>query len=142
MKTRLFSLLVVVIISVSTLSGCQAATTVESAGRSVERGVESAGDMLNQAAETTATAASGKHVNLTLTVEEAQGIAPKHAGFTADQVTALHTEYEIEHGIPQYDVEFNHGNWEYDYEIHADTGEICPIAKMIDQMREGAAITV
>lgn len=129
MKTRLFSLLLVAMLAVPAMTGCQAGQKVESAGRAVERGVESAGDTLKQAVETTTATASGKHTNLALTLEEAQSIALKHAGFTSGEVTALHTEYEIEHGIPQYDVEFHHGSWEYDYEIQADTGEILSFSK-------------
>ena len=126
MKIRLFSLLLATVLAVPVLSGCQAA---KSAGRAVERGVESAGDAVKQAIDPTTATTSGKHTNPALTMEEAQNIALKHAGFTADQVTALHTEYEIEHGAPQYDVEFHHGAWEYDYEIHADTGEILSYSK-------------
>ncbi len=126
MKIRLFSLLLVAVLAVPALSGCQAA---RSAGRAVERGVESAGNAVKQAIDPTTATASGKHSNPALTMEEAQNIALKHAGFSADQVTALHTEYEIEHGVPQYDVEFHHGAWEYDYEIHADTGEILSYSK-------------
>ena len=126
MKIRLFSLLLAAVLAVPALSGCQAA---RSAGRAVERGVESAGNAVKQAIDPTTATASGKHTNPALTMEEAQNIALKHAGFAADQVTALHTEYEIEHGVPQYDVEFHHGAWEYDYEIHADTGEILSYSK-------------
>ena len=126
MKIRLFSLLLVAVLAVSTMTGCQAA---RSAGRAVERGVESAGNAVKQAVDPTTATASGTHANPALTLEEAQNIALKHAGFAADQVTALHTEYEIEHGVPQYDVEFHHGAWEYDYEIHADTGEILSYSK-------------
>ena len=126
MKIRLFSLLLVAVLAVPALSGCQA---TRSAGRAVERGVESVGDAVKQAIDPTTATTSGKHTNPALTMEEAQNIALKHAGFAADQVTALHTEYEIEHGVPQYDVEFHHGAWEYDYEIHADTGEILSYSK-------------
>ena len=126
MKIRLFSLLLVAVLAVPAMTGCQAA---RSAGRAVERGVESAGNAVKQAVDTTTATASGTHANPALTLEEAQNIALKHAGFAADQVTALHTEYEIEHGVPQYDVEFHHGAWEYDYEIHADTGEILSYSK-------------
>ena len=126
MKIRLFSLLLVAVLAVPALSGCQAAS---SAGRTVERGVESAGNAVKQAVDPTTATVSGTHANPALTLEEAQNIALKHAGFAADQVTALHTEYEIEHGVPQYDVEFHHGAWEYDYEIHADTGEILSYSK-------------
>lgn len=129
MRTRLFCLLLATILSVPVMTGCQAARTAEAAGISVEHGSEAVGDTRKQAVETTAATVSGKPVNSALTVEEAQRIALKHAGFTADQVTALRTEYEIEHGIPQYDVEFRHGIWEYDYEIHANTGEILSFSK-------------
>lgn len=126
MKIRLFSLLLVAVLAVPAMTGCQAA---RSAGRAVERGVESAGNAVKQAVDPTTATASGTHANPALTLEEAQNIALKHAGFAADQVTALHTEYEIEHGVHQYDVEFHHGAWEYDYEIHADTGEILSYSK-------------
>lgn len=126
MKIRLFSLFLAAVLAVPALSGCQVARSV---GRTVEHGVESAGNAVKQAVDPTTATASGKYTNPALTLEEAQSIALKHAGFAADQVTALHTEYEIEHGVPQYDVEFHHGYWEYDYEIHADTGEILSYSK-------------
>lgn len=129
MKSRLIRLLLAAILVVCAMTGCQTAGKVESAGQSVERGVEAVGDTLKQAIDPTAAAASGKYTNPALTWEEAQNIALKHAGFTADQVTALHTQYEIEHGVPQYDVEFQHGSWEYDYGIHADSGEILSYSK-------------
>ena len=129
MKTRLFGIVLIAILAVSVMTGCQAARKVESAGRAVERGIESAGDTLKQAADPTKAAVDGKAQKPALTLEEAQNIALKHAGFAADQVTALHGEYEIDHGVPQYDVEFRHGHWEYDYEIHADTGEVLSYSK-------------
>ncbi|MBQ8796823.1 MAG: PepSY domain-containing protein [Oscillospiraceae bacterium] len=118
MKIRLFSFLLAAILAVPSITGCQAARTMESAP-----------DTLKQTADTTSATVSGKHANPALSMAEAQNIALKHAGFSADQVTALHAEYEIEHGVPQYDVEFHHGAWEYDYEIHADTGEILSYSK-------------
>ena len=59
-----------------------------------------------------------------LTKEAAEAIALAHAGFAADQVTGLHTNYEIDDGVPRFEVEFHQGRMEYDYEIHAETGEI------------------
>ena len=64
-----------------------------------------------------------------LTAEEAQAIALQHAGFTADQVRFLRTEPELRDRVPHYDVEFTEGRWEYDYEIHAETGEILSFQK-------------
>mgnify|MGYP003307925989 FL=1 len=59
-----------------------------------------------------------------LTEEQAQQVALEHLGFAADQVTRLHSSYEIDDGIPQFDVEFYQGDWEYEFEIHAENGQI------------------
>ena len=59
-----------------------------------------------------------------LTREEAEKIALDYLGFTADQVTRLRTEYEIDDGLPQFDIEFYQGDWEYEFEIHAESGQI------------------
>lgn len=59
-----------------------------------------------------------------LTKEQAQAAALTHAGLSADQVTRLEVEYEIDDGIPRYEVQFRYDGWEYDYKIHAETGAI------------------
>lgn len=59
-----------------------------------------------------------------LTREQAQEIALKHAGLTKDQVSRLQVEFDYDDGRPEYSVEFRHNGWEYDYEIHAQTGKI------------------
>lgn len=61
--------------------------------------------------------------------EQAEAIALEHAGFTADQVTYLHTDYEIDDGIPQYEIEFHQDRWEYDYEINAENGDIISFSR-------------
>ena len=123
MKMRLCSLLLVGMLFCVGMTGCR---TLESAGRAAEYGAETAGDSLRQYL---GTSESGWTANPVLTPEEAKNIALNHAGLTADQVIALHTGYEIEQGTPIYDVEFHHREWEYDYEIHADTGEILSFSK-------------
>ena len=60
----------------------------------------------------------------TLTKEEAKTIALNHAGLAETEVTGLRVEYDMERGTPEWDVDFRSGDWEYDYEIHAKTGEI------------------
>ena len=59
-----------------------------------------------------------------LSQEEAEDIALEDAGFTREEVQKLHTSYESDDGVPQYDVSFRVGEIEYEYEIHADTGKI------------------
>ena len=77
-----------------------------------------------EATSPAATEAAGQ-----LTGEEAKAIALAHAGFTADQVQHLRAEYEMDDGVPHYDIEFREGPWEYDYEIHAGTGQILSFEK-------------
>lgn len=59
-----------------------------------------------------------------LTKEEAIAIALKDAGLTQDQVMGLRAEFDYDDGRPEYDVDFRQGHYEYDYEIHAETGRI------------------
>lgn len=62
-------------------------------------------------------------VNL-LAKEEAEAIVLEHAGLTADQLLYLRTELDYDNGRRKYDIEFQIDRWEYDYELHAETGEI------------------
>ncbi len=67
--------------------------------------------------------------NPRITVQEAETIALNHAGFTSEEVTRLHTEFDINDHIPHYDIEFHRDLWEYEYEINADTGAIISCEK-------------
>ena len=64
-----------------------------------------------------------------LTREQALQIALDYLGFRADQITRLRTEFEIDDGIPQYDIEFHQGDWEYEFEIHGENGKILSFDK-------------
>ena len=59
-----------------------------------------------------------------VTKENAEQIALEHLGLSKHQVTRLHTEYEIDNGTGHYDVQFRSGDWDYEFEIHAETGKI------------------
>ncbi|MBE6924898.1 MAG: hypothetical protein E7466_06675 [Ruminococcaceae bacterium] len=59
-----------------------------------------------------------------LTADDAKKIALDHAGLTADKVTGLRAKYDVDDGVPTYEVEFYADGWEYDYEIHAEIGKI------------------
>ena len=62
--------------------------------------------------------------NERITVEEAKEIALNNANLTSDKVSFIRTEFDSENGIEKYDIEFNYGNKEYDYEINAIDGKI------------------
>ena len=67
-----------------------------------------------------------------LSAEQAKAIALKHAGLTADQVKGLRAELDRDDGVPVYEIEFRAGQYEYDYEIHAETGKIREFDKELD----------
>ena len=78
-------------------------------------------DAVTPLPETTQKAAVGAGM---LTEDQARKIALDYLGFTEDQVTRLHIEFEMDDGVPQYDVAFYQGDWEYEFEIHGETGRI------------------
>ncbi len=60
---------------------------------------------------------------------EAQTIALRHAGLSENQVTGLFAELDADDRILHYNVQFREGIWEYEYEIHAETGEVLAFEK-------------
>lgn len=150
MKIRTCAALLITVLVLSLLAGC-AVHAVEEKLDTVEDAVEHRLDVIEDAVEDavtqavtpepsvpappettppeTAAPAVTEAAPAQLTREEAQAIALENAGFTADQVTYLRADYEIDDGVPQYDVEFHQGRWEYEYEIHAETGKILSFEK-------------
>lgn len=59
-----------------------------------------------------------------LSADEAKAIALKHAGLSAGQVKGLRAEFDRDDGKPVYEIEFRADGYEYDYEIHAESGRI------------------
>ncbi len=66
------------------------------------------------------------------TESEAKQIALNHAGIKAENAKALKIEFDRDDGIPSYEIEFKSGGYEYDYDIHAETGKILKFEKEID----------
>ena len=62
--------------------------------------------------------------NKAVTIDEAKEIALKHAGLTSDQVSFVEVESDVDNNIEKYNIEFYHGDKEYDYEINSANGEI------------------
>ena len=67
-----------------------------------------------------------------LTKAEAQNIALKHAGFTADQVRDLEVELDKDDGTRHFDVDFEKDGYDYSYEIDAASGKILKSEKERD----------
>ncbi|MCC8101471.1 MAG: fibronectin type III domain-containing protein [Clostridiales bacterium] len=66
------------------------------------------------------TAASGSYIGIT----KAKSIALADAGLTASAVYDLEAEFDWENGIAVYEVSFEYGGYDYDYEINAVSGAI------------------
>ena len=144
MKKRLTALLLIFVLLLTT-AGCSAAGAIEkldAAEDHVENKLDAVEDTVENAVQRAVTPAPAATPSLpaptptetaaagnTITSEEAEKIALDYVGFTTDQVTRLRTEYEIDDGMPQYDVEFLSGDFEYEFEIHAESGNILSFDK-------------
>ena len=67
-----------------------------------------------------------------LTKDEAIAIALDHAGLKLDEVKRLKSEKDRDDGIHIYEIEFQKGNVEYEYEIRVSDGKIISWDKEID----------
>ena len=152
MKKRLLSVLLTLALLL-TMTACSAAGTarkldvmedriehkLDAAEDTVEQALRKAADPAPETAKPAPTEASvpteapapaqSAAAPATITREEAEKIALDHNGFSAGQVTRMHSEFEYDDGIPQYDVEYHEGDWEYEFEINAENGRIISFDK-------------
>ena len=84
------------------------------------------GAVLKQEQEAHASAPSSGDV---ISPEAARDAALAHAGVGLGDVYELEVEAELDEWIPCYKVEFKSGGMEYEYEVHASTGEILTVEK-------------
>ena len=76
---------------------------------------------------------SGSNTTVTeITSEEAIEIALNTASLNREEVINLETEIDYERGIKVWQVEFDHGNKEYSYDIDISTGKIVEADKDLD----------
>jgi hypothetical protein len=125
-------LIAVSLIAILTLSGCGIYASTARSGIPNEPArdpIVSLPDEIKQESSAPAPVKPAEPSAVRLTKGEAEAIALKHAGFTADQVKGLKTELDIDPGIAHYEVEFHVGQWEYDYDIHAETGAVLAFEK-------------
>lgn len=67
--------------------------------------------------------------------DAAKSAALTHAGISADSITEFECELDRDHGAYIYEIEFKSGNYEYDYDINAETGAILKFQKDQDDDR-------
>ena len=122
MKKHLTEVLLVIafVLSVAGCASAAAGTTSEGPGEQIEEALEAAENKIRQKIRSMMEPAAENAI----TKDDARRIALEHLGLTADQVKDLRTDYEISDGVSRYDVEFQYGDWEYEFEIHGATGKI------------------
>src|SRR5699024_2527669 len=67
-----------------------------------------------------------------MTVEEAIQIAFDHAGVKAEDVHFDDKEFDIDDSVKLYELEFYANGYEYEYDIHAVTGEVLKFERDTD----------
>ncbi len=67
-----------------------------------------------------------------ISADRAKEIALNHAGVKKADAKLLKAEYDVDDGVKKYEVEFNSGKYEYDYEINAESGKIIKNHKELD----------
>lgn len=116
---RLLITMIAILLMMALFTGCGAARALDRAEDHVENRLEQAEDALESKLYS-----SSPTNSKTLTREEAEAIALKEAGLTAEEITGLHSEYDIDDGVPEWEIDFYSGGWEYDYTIHAENGTV------------------
>lgn len=69
-------------------------------------------------------------------LEKAKEIAFIHAGISESEAKFIEAELDCDDYIKKYEISFNHGNFEYDYEINAETGKIISVEKEYDSIHD------
>ena len=115
MKNLFIFSLVLSVLMISLLTGCDTQAPKTQTANPKQQTQSDAGTQENQ---------SPTGESKLLTEEEAVAVALNHAELTKEQVTRLHAEYDLDDGVPTWEVDFEHDRIEYEYEIHAETGEI------------------
>ncbi len=67
-----------------------------------------------------------------ISTAEAKKIALENAGVAEDAVSGYEVDLETEAGITFYDISFDCGGYEYEYEVMADSGEIIRTKRELD----------
>lgn len=117
------------------LVGCEDNTPPQSTVQPQDTSVVAPATENNHNDVTTGTATSASFPQAPqegITAEEAKAIALEHAGVAESEVKFVTTEFEYEKGVPEWEIEFYVGNLEYDYDIHALTGEILSFDQEIE----------
>lgn len=106
-------------------AGCGSRTA-----KDVQSGIQSTVDSAEEKVESGMTGSQNNGSNNSVTntaklsKDEAKAIAFKHANVNEADAYDIEVELEKDNGVSNYEISFETKSAEYDYHIHADTGEI------------------
>lgn len=100
--------------------GSDMQSTIDNAGSKVESGISDIESGMTDNSNTNSTK---------ITEQRAKEIAFGHAGVKEADAYDVQVKLEKDNGILNYEVDFETKTTEYDYHIHADTGEITSSSK-------------
>lgn len=128
---KIISLILCLLFAIS-LTACgramdDAKSDAESIADSAKNGAQSAIDRVTgDDASSNASGDKKRPMNLMagITAKEATAAALAHAGLEESQVSDIDVDLDRDNGTLIYEVDFNSGNTEYDYDINAETGEV------------------
>ena len=72
---------------------------------------------------------NANNVDNIITKEEAKAVAIKHAGLKAADVKRIEIELDRERNGLVYEIDFDAGKYEYEYEINAESGKVIKAEK-------------
>lgn len=107
----------------------EATSDVQSATDSALNGAES---IVDDAASAVTDGKASINLMAGITAKEAKEAALRHAGLTDSQVSDVDIDLDRDNGTLIYEVDFNSGNTEYDYDINAETGDVISADKSKD----------
>lgn len=85
---------------------------------------------------TISSSASGNAPAAYITAEQAQTAALKHAGLTVEAIGKYECKLDRDDRIAHYEIEFQAGGYEYEYEINAANGAVIKCEKEADSVHE------
>lgn len=121
--------LILCLLFVTLLAACgknaeKTASDAQSIGDSIVSGAESATDKVKSELDDKVKNDSSLDLMAGITAGDAKQAALKHAELDEAQVSDVEIDLDRDNGKLVYEVNFKHGQTEYDYEIDAETGDV------------------
>lgn len=120
------ALMAVITLTAFGLCGCsqQSAPATEAASAATTASATAAPAAQAPATQAPETAAPAQQNNAGVTMDDAINTAVTDAGFSVSDVQITKQKLDTDDGVQKYEIEFIKGDYEYEYDINAQTGAI------------------